>query len=208
MTNLNRRKLLAVLLTVAIVATLLPVFVRTTDAVGLTSGDCSGQGTSVAYNYGKQGTVCTALSDMASAYYTGSYTYSTLSGLSGSATSTTSSALYTTLSSLMTNTHTNITSYEALKTNYAKADCENGSTTTLRLFYCGDTVSSTWDGGTTFNREHIWPKSLASFVESNGGADLHHLRPSDSTVNSTRSNLPYGEVTDGTAVYRGGSPVR
>lgn len=205
MTNLNGRKLLAVLLTVAIVATLLPVFVRTTDAVGLTSGDCSGQGTSVAYNYGKQGTVCTALSDMASAYYTGSYTYSTLSGLSGSATSTTSSALYTTLSSLMTNTHTNITSYEALKTNYAKADCENGSTTTLRLFYCGDTVSSTWDGGTTFNREHIWPKSLASFVESNGGADLHHLRPSDSTVNSTRSNLPYGEVTDGTAVYRGGS---
>ena len=27
------------------------------------------------------------------------------------------------------------------------------------------------------SREHVWPKSRASFMQQNGGSDLHHLRP-------------------------------
>lgn len=53
----------------------------------------------------------------------------------------------------------------------------------------------TWDGGATWNREHVWAKSLfgtGSYNPQSGtrgiDADLHNLRAADTTVNSTRSN--------------------
>lgn len=52
-----------------------------------------------------------------------------------------------------------------------------------------------WDGGDTWNREHVWAKSLfgAGGYEPNNttrgiDADLHNLRAADTNVNSTRSN--------------------
>ncbi|WP_025724967.1 endonuclease [Acholeplasma granularum] len=52
-----------------------------------------------------------------------------------------------------------------------------------------------WDGGATWNREHVWAKSLfgtGNYDPSNStrgiDADLHNLRAADTTVNSTRSN--------------------
>src|SRR5690606_20307138 len=56
----------------------------------------------------------------------------------------------------------------------------------------------TWDGGATWNREHVWAKSLfgtGSYKPQSGtrgiDADLHNLRAADTTVNSTRSNNPF-----------------
>ncbi|RZT97439.1 endonuclease I [Ancylomarina subtilis] len=40
-----------------------------------------------------------------------------------------------------------------------------------------------------WNREHVWAKSRGDFGTTLGaGTDLHHLRPSDKTVNSARGN--------------------
>jgi len=56
---------------------------------------------------------------------------------------------------------------------------------------CGSSATGCW------NREHMWPKSLGvGYNESvNTYTDLHHLRPTDAGINSSRSNTPYGDAT-------------
>jgi hypothetical protein len=44
---------------------------------------------------------------------------------------------------------------------------------------------------TVMNTEHLWPKS-----KDGPQSDLHHLRPTRSDANYTRSNFPFGEVSD------------
>ena len=140
------------------------------------------------YNTGKRGTTCTSLSSKAKSYYTGSYVYSTLSTKSAS-------TIKSSLKTLMTNTHSTKTTYENLKTYTKYSDAYAGSSSKIVDFYSGATYSGTWDNGSTWNREHVWCQSLGSFTTSNCGSDLHHLRPTDPTLNSTRNNLPYGEVS-------------
>lgn len=95
----------------------------------------------------------------------------------------------------MTSTHTYKTTYANLKTYTKYSDANTGSTTRIVDFYTSSTYSGTWDNGSTWNREHVWPQSLGTFTTANCGSDLHHLRPADPKVNSTRGNLPYGEVS-------------
>lgn len=46
-----------------------------------------------------------------------------------------------------------------------------------------------YNGGSGWNREHIWPQSKGEFGTSEGaGTDVHHLRASDISTNSARSN--------------------
>ena len=143
------------------------------------------------YNTGKRGVVCTSLSSKAQAYYTGSYTYDTLS-------TKTASTVKSSLKTLMTNTHTTLTTYTNLKTYTKYSDATAGSSSKMTLFYTSNSVSSTWDS-TVWNREHVWPQSLGTFTTSNCGADLHHLRPADPRINSTRNNLPSGIVRSGSS---------
>lgn len=144
------------------------------------------------YNTGTRGKVCTSLSTKAKAYYTGSYVYDTLSKQS-------SNTLKGNLKTLMTNTQSKVTSYNELKTMHAYADSTAGSSSKMTLVYSSASISSTWDNGKTWNREHVWPQSLGTFTTTKCGSDLHHLHPADSKVNSTRCNLPYGVVTTGTS---------
>lgn len=136
-----------------------------------------------AKNTDRRGTDCTSLSSQATAYYTGNYTYDTMSKLQGGTTNcltTVNSAMYKRLQTLMSSTMTNSVSYSAL-TKY-------WPTTDGNLLFYSDEISS------SYNREHVWPKSRASFYQSNGGSDLHHLRPTNTNVNSTRSNYTMGNV--------------
>lgn len=66
---------------------------------------------------------------------------------------------------------------------------DEGSDGNIELFYNGQ--SGSW------NREHVWPKSLTNgtFVKNGGGCDIHHIRPTNSNNNSTRGNKKYGEVS-------------
>ncbi|MGE7600200.1 endonuclease [Lysinibacillus fusiformis] len=82
---------------------------------------------------------------------------------------------------------------------YTDEDPNNSSN--VILFYSGKSSSKTNSGGNVgnWNREHTWAKSHGNFGTSNGpGTDIHHLRPTDVQVNSSRGNLDFDN---------GGSPV-
>jgi len=87
--------------------------------------------------------------------------------------------------------------WNALK--YTDEDPSNPSN--VILFYSGKSSPKTNSGGNVgnWNREHTWAKSHGNFGTSNGpGTDIHHLRPTDVQVNSSRGNLDFDN---------GGSPV-
>lgn len=150
------------------------------------------------YNWGVREEVATFLSPNAEAFYSkNNTTYTQLASLAGSinVNSVSSSALYKGLYNIMSSNHKTKTSYDGTRDLYKYTDCENNNKTKLSLFYCGETVSSTWDSGRTYNREHTWPNS-----KSNSGSeytkretDIIMLRPTNPSYNSSRGNDAYGE---------------
>ena len=148
-------------------------------------------------NWGVRNDICTELSPDALAYYTGTNTYAQLKALPGAADTTNSlyaavgNDLYDALYTLMSSTQTGSVSYTNHMTWYAYTDCENGDTSgNMKLLWAGG--YRTWDGSFV-NREHVWCKSRATYVEDDGGADLHHLRPASAWINQQpHNNKPYG----------------
>jgi endonuclease I len=64
------------------------------------------------------------------------------------------------------------------------------------MIYSGASMSENANGGGAdqWNREHTWAQSHGDFGTSPGpGTDLHHLRPSEVGVNSTRGNLDFDD---------------
>lgn len=149
------------------------------------------------YNSGTRDVVCTTLSGTGAAdYYTGSYTYSNLSGQN-------EDALLQSLRKLMTDTHKKTSSYADCRDMAPNTDCQNGDGTVVLLYTSYVATMSQYNG---WNREHVWPQSLGGGNTSGGGADLHHVRPSDASVNSSRGNKKYGNTDNGTAKY-GNNPA-
>ena len=148
---------------------------------------------SAIYNKGTRHVKSTSLSTAAEVYYT-EYSYDLLSEKS-------SSELLTTLRRLMTETHSYNSTYNDCRDLSVKTD-SNGTEGYISLIYTSVEVTRLQFSGSagTWNREHIWPKSLGGFDNSGAGSDLHHIRPSDATVNSERDNLKYGNVENGNAV--------
>ena len=137
-------------------------------------------------NSGERDVVCTTLSGTgASSYYGASYKYENLSELS-------SSSLLSSLRGLLKSTHTRTTSYSDCKNYAEETDCENNGTKLVTL-YTSYTTSYTG----SINREHVWPKSLGGYETTGPGADLHHIRPTESTPNSNRGSSRYGEMPGG-----------
>ena len=132
-----------------------------------------------------------SLSAQALAYYTGNYAYDDISG-NGNLDDLSGTELYTALHRLMTDTMTDSVSYGSLPEYWDYTDAENGRMGAT-LFYSD---LCRLDITTSLNREHVWPKSYGSFYELGAGADLHHLRPADSVINSTRSNDYMGTVAN------------
>jgi endonuclease I len=80
------------------------------------------------------------------------------------------------------------------------------------LVYSRTSVSSTWDAGSTWNREHVYPQSLMNVSTDNAsrhkGADYHNIKPENPSVNTSRGNKYFAETTTTTsyappAVVRG-----
>lgn len=141
---------------------------------------------SAATNTATRHQLCTALSSQAKSYYTGQYTYDAMSALQGgneSCLNSMDSPLFQRLNQLMTSTMTNSVSYSSLTGYWDETDNNI-------LIYSDVKTSS------SISREHVWPKSRASFHQQDGGCDIHHLRPEDSSVNSTRSNYTMGNVRE------------
>ncbi|MEU9859421.1 endonuclease [Streptomyces sp. NPDC047971] len=85
--------------------------------------------------------------------------------------------------------------WDALKTT--DEDPENPDN--VVLLYSGRSQAKGDNGGDAddWNREHVWAKSHGDFGTATGpGTDIHHLRPEDVTVNSTRGNLDFDNGGD------------
>ena len=159
--------------------------------------------TEVQYQYSTQANsgvrheICTTLDGTsAHTYYTGDYTFDLLSQQAGN-------TLLQSLRTLMKSTHKKTSSYADCRDMAVKTDCENGDGVTISLLY--SSYVATWADWTNnksggWNREHVWPQSLGGFSTTGAGADLHHVRPSDSRINSVRGNDRYGNVTNGSNV--------
>lgn len=87
--------------------------------------------------------------------------------------------------------------YDNLKNYLPYTDADPNDSSKIMLFYSQISVSNKWDPNNSWNREHVWPKSLGWYNESGAGSDIHHLRPENNRVNSTRGNMPFAEVTGG-----------
>ena len=59
---------------------------------------------------------------------------------------------------------------------------------------------------TVMNTEHTWPQSYGA--EGDARSDLHHLFPTKSSINSSRGNLPFGEVVSSSSGYPTGGADR
>lgn len=145
--------------------------------------------------------VCEELSDSASRYYSGEYSYERLSQLNGCAdnlnsyTACQNNELYNALQTHMSQTHKNYTVYSGSSKNsltscWKTADAYEGKDAFV-MFYSDLPSDSEL---VTLNREHIWAKSKASFNQQLGGSDLHHIRPADEKINSKRSDYTFGYV--------------
>lgn len=129
-----------------------------------------------------------------------------------SITATSGQQLAAQLHDLITSTHQYYTSYDDNGKNKYQQNTdqyyENGSKVNgyIYEFYSGVKWPNAWApnaGDTTggYNREHCWCQSNSvntagkqMWGTDGGGADMHHLRPVEVRLNSTRNNHPYGEV--------------
>lgn len=145
-------------------------------------------------NSGERDVICTTLDGTsAAAYYTGSNSYATLSGQS-------SSQLLSSLRTLMRSTHKKTSSYNNCRDMAPETDCENENGKITMIYTSYQASVSQYQSGQGWNREHVWPQSLGGNNTSGGGADLHHIRPSESKTNSTRGNKKYGNAPSGKTV--------
>ena len=107
---------------------------------------------------------------------------------------------------LITTTHKKYTTYADCKNpTYVQKTDPGSNDKSIMEFYSQADMSSTWQSGAsgTWNREHCWCQSLSNGLwgETGGGADLYHIRPTESRLNSTRSNNRYGVVNSKTPAY-------
>lgn len=70
----------------------------------------------------------------------------------------------------------------------------------------GDLLNAEWDQGATWNREHVWPKSLLGVSDVNNrdiniATDLMNLRAACTNANSSHGNRYYGEKGEANAFY-------
>ncbi|HDP68658.1 MAG TPA: T9SS type A sorting domain-containing protein [Candidatus Marinimicrobia bacterium] len=97
------------------------------------------------------------------------------------------------------NTGLNRISYGDSRYILDETDQDPANPDNVILVYRGTSVSGDWDGGVTWNREHVWPQSLLGVnvvtQDKNVGTDLHNLKPANPSENSSRSNKYYDNQT-------------
>ncbi|NRA13209.1 MAG: endonuclease [Crocinitomicaceae bacterium] len=79
-----------------------------------------------------------------------------------------------------------------------ETDKDTSNPNNVLLLYSGWSVDANqeFNGGTGWNREHVWAKSRGDFGTASGpGTDVHALRPCDITVNAARGNRWFAECS-------------
>jgi len=125
-----------------------------------------------------------------STYYSSSFVTSTHTG----------TALASDLHELMFDTHDTYVAYASLNTYLAESDQDPHDSDNIIGFWSNVSVVGEWNSS-VWNKEHIWAQSYSNsaWTTSYGGADMHHIRPSDAMVNISRGNTAYGLCNQTTA---------
>lgn len=123
--------------------------------------------------------------------YSGTYYNSIKSDLSGNLTG---NDLKLKLRSVIAKNH-KMTTYSQITSLFVKSDKSNKSGNII-TFYAHADINGKWDSGNTYNREHVWPKANGWFQESGAGADLHHIRPTITDINSARGNKKFADLDE------------
>ena len=87
-------------------------------------------------------------------------------------------------------------SYDGVWNALKDTDQDPSNTSNVILLYSQTSRAKSRQGGSSgdWNREHVWAKSHGDFGTATGpGTDLHHLRPEDVAVNSTRGNKDFDD---------------
>ncbi|MBR4768635.1 MAG: endonuclease [Lachnospiraceae bacterium] len=182
--NTNLKKHLSVVVSLALIGAALLRF-------GISVQASAPPASSLDKNNKERHVAATELSDQAIAYYTGQNTYASLITLAGvdtdDSTLAIGSPLFNKLQNLMRLKDT--IGYTSLNDYWEYTDSGYGSSHAM-LFYSDEPAPT----ASAYNREHVWPKSRGNFNESGAGSDLHHLRPTNSQINSDRSSYTMGNV--------------
>lgn len=160
------KKILILLMLLALSAQLSPVGLATVDLITTTPTRYQSaddveyiiiSGTVV--NWGARGEDCTFLSTYAQDYYTSDYSWETLYAKDGGTdiSDAYSSPLYMALQSMMKTKHTTIQGYQDTRAYYKYTDCVANDYSLISSFYSGNTVNSTWTGS-TYNGTHLAQK--------------------------------------------------
>ena len=177
------------------IASLLVIVIILTTGLPVFSASSKGIKSSSLVNTGVRDVICTTLSDDVLDYYGTEYSYEVLSELDDD-------ALLLELRELMSTTHTNYSNYDNCHYIVNQTDCVGGDSTIVSYIYSAYSATmENWagSGNVGWNREHVWPKSLGGFGNDDlPGCDLHHVRPADAKINSTRNNHKYGNVANHT----------
>ncbi|MEC2077843.1 chitobiase/beta-hexosaminidase C-terminal domain-containing protein [Metabacillus fastidiosus] len=89
--------------------------------------------------------------------------------------------------------HTTL-SYSEARYALEKTDEDPNNPNNVILLYTGrsQAKSTFGSGADNWNREHVWAQSHGNFGTAKGpGTDIHQLRPTDASVNSSRGNLDF-----------------
>ena len=89
----------------------------------------------------------------------------------------------------------NVVSYQSCKNHLKVTDEDPSNSDNIILVYKQNSIAKedfASNGESDFwNREHVWAKSLGDFTSGPAYSDLHHLKPSDKTVNSSKGNKSF-----------------
>ena len=141
----------------------------------------------VASDEGKQS--YTAYLNKQKSYYTGVYAYDQLLSITGD-------ELFGRLNQLMGNTCKLDAwglDYGDLRYAYEDVDRDLNRSGYIIGYYNGASFEAKWDSGKTWNREHTWPQSKGANKDITMGHDMQSVRPTQTSVNSSRGNTAYGE---------------
>lgn len=107
------------------------------------------------------------------------------------------------LHNLMISTHQTYLTYGNLRYTPAVTYPDPNTSGNILSFWERTSMSSTWDSGVTWNREHVWCQSLSGGLwsgitntDQGAGADVFHIMPANAATNSSRSNSLYAEMTE------------